>query len=244
MLFDAYVVVRLETELSLEGGLDLTLVATRAGEGSSGELSLDEELTVHDGGSRVEGGAGDGRVNVVLGSDGVGNQEPGRLELVEVTSVGKASQDAVDRVWDKYLVCRSTKCISQNIYRRAQGQDHQERLGWLNLAVSNKDETRPASRHLPSLRPMKALRVGIPGQLEAPTAPANWMLLHNTCISFSSLDAQATTYKSATVILLRSWKGLRVATTSSRPTLAWNAVSISGKIMMEPSAPPPLHDEL
>lgn len=36
---------------------------------------------------------------------------------------------------------------------------------------------------------MKALRVGIPGQLDAPTAPANWMLLNNTCISFISLCA-------------------------------------------------------
>ena len=48
------------------------------------------------------------------------------------------------------------------------------------------------------------------------------------------------TYKSAAVILLRSRNGFWVATTSSRPTFAWNAVSISEKMAIEPSAPPPL----
>ena len=81
--------VRLETELTGERGLDLTLVAARAanifrqyelreasienlpGEQNTTELSLDEELGVEDRGSRVERETSLLRVDVIGRSDSV-----------------------------------------------------------------------------------------------------------------------------------------------------------------------------
>ena len=51
---------------------------------------------------------------------------------------------------------------------------------------------------------------------------------------------EASTYKSATDKLWRATNGFCNSTISSRPMLGWKFVSISGKIAMEPSAPPPL----
>ena len=90
--------VRLEAELALERGHDRTLDAALAGEGRTAELSVDEELAVEDRGRRVEGRARHGRVDVVLRGDGVCNQEPDDLQLIEATSVVKASQNRVDSV--------------------------------------------------------------------------------------------------------------------------------------------------
>ena len=51
------------------------------------------------------------------------------------------------------------------------------------------------------------------------------------------------TDKSATLMLLLSRKGFWMATTSSNPMLAGKPVSVSAKITMEPSAPPPLESK-
>ena len=61
-------------------------------------MSLDEELAIHDRRRRVEGRARDGRVDIVLSGDGVRNQEPDDLELVEASSVEEAGQNLVDSV--------------------------------------------------------------------------------------------------------------------------------------------------
>ena len=63
--------VGLETNFTGERGLDLALVATRAGKKGTTKLSLDKELGVKDSGSRVEGQALDGWVNIIGGSNGV-----------------------------------------------------------------------------------------------------------------------------------------------------------------------------
>lgn len=68
---------------------------------------------------------------------------------------------------------------------------------------------------------MKKFICGAPGQLLMATAPAKAM-------------------KSPGVTLCFETKGFWSLTISSRPMLGWKAVSISSKIMMEPSAPPPL----
>ena len=90
--------VGLQAELALERGHDGALNTTLAGEQDAAKLSIDEELAVEDGRSGVEGRARDRRVNVVLGSDGVGNQEPDDLELVETASIVEASENLVDQV--------------------------------------------------------------------------------------------------------------------------------------------------
>ena len=90
--------VGLETELSLERGSGRALDTTLAGERDAAKLSVDEELAVEDRRGRVERCARDSGVNVVLGSDGVGNQEPDDLELVEASSVEEAGQNLVDSV--------------------------------------------------------------------------------------------------------------------------------------------------
>ena len=69
-------------------------------ESSAAQLSLDEELAIHDRRRRVEGRARDGRVDIVLSGDGVRNQEPDNLELVEVASVGEAGQNLIGGVYD------------------------------------------------------------------------------------------------------------------------------------------------
>ena len=91
--------VRLKTELSLERGLSDALNTALANEARSAKLGLDEELAVHDGRGRVEWSVRHGRVDVVLGSNGVSNQEPGRLELVEATGIVEASQNSINVVW-------------------------------------------------------------------------------------------------------------------------------------------------
>ena len=90
--------IRLETELALERRLHGALNTSLAGEQGATELSVDEELAVEDGRGGVEGSARDRRVNVVLSSDGVGNQEPDDFELVEASSVEEAGQNLVDSV--------------------------------------------------------------------------------------------------------------------------------------------------
>ena len=90
--------IRLETELALERRLHGALDTSLAGEQGTTKLSVDEELAIEDLRCGVEGSARDSRVNVILGSDGVGNQEPDDLELVEATGVVEAGQDLVDSV--------------------------------------------------------------------------------------------------------------------------------------------------
>ena len=94
------------------------------------QLGLDEELTVHDSRSGVERRAGDRWVDVVLSSDGVSDQEPDNLELVEVSRVSKASEDLVGSVCN----------VSQSLFKvtrraltdgRAQEPGHRERPEWL-----------------------------------------------------------------------------------------------------------------
>ena len=63
-------------------------------------MSLDEELAIHDRRRRVEGRARDGRVDIVLSGDGVRNQEPDDLELIEVAGVGEAGQNLVGGIYD------------------------------------------------------------------------------------------------------------------------------------------------
>ena len=93
-----YSVVRLETEFALERRHDGSLNATLAREYDTTKLSVNEELAIEDLRCGVEGSARDSGVNVVLGSDGVGNQEPDDLELVEATGVVEASQNSVNVV--------------------------------------------------------------------------------------------------------------------------------------------------
>ena len=90
--------VRLETELALERGLCNTLNTALSNESGTLELSLDEELAVHDEGSRIERSVRDRGVDVVLCGNRVSNQEPGALELVKLSCVVEASQDLVDGV--------------------------------------------------------------------------------------------------------------------------------------------------
>ena len=63
--------VGLKTELTAEWGLDLTLVAARAGEQRAAELSLDEELSVECERRAVERSSGDRRVDEIGGGDRV-----------------------------------------------------------------------------------------------------------------------------------------------------------------------------
>ena len=76
-------VVRLETHLAAEGRGHRALNTAAAGEGLAAELGLDEELSVKDLWSRVEGCARDGGVDLVGGSDRVGGEEPYNLEVLE-----------------------------------------------------------------------------------------------------------------------------------------------------------------
>ena len=93
-----YSVVRLKTHFTLQRRLHGALDAAFAREERTTELGLDEELAVEDVRGRVEWGARDGRVNIVLSSDGVCNQEPDDLELVKSTSIEEASEDLVDSI--------------------------------------------------------------------------------------------------------------------------------------------------
>ena len=63
--------VGLETELSLKWRHHSALNTGLAWERSSTQLGLDEELTVEKLGRGIEWRARDGRINVVLSSDGV-----------------------------------------------------------------------------------------------------------------------------------------------------------------------------
>ena len=63
--------VGLQAELALKRRHDGTLDADFSWEAGATELGVDEELAVKEFRSRVEGRARDGRVNVVLCSDGV-----------------------------------------------------------------------------------------------------------------------------------------------------------------------------
>ena len=90
--------VRLETDLAADRGLDLALVAPRAGEERAAELGLDEELGVEELGGGVEGRSGDGRVDVVGGGDGVRSEERDDLGGGEASGVREAGEDAVDGV--------------------------------------------------------------------------------------------------------------------------------------------------
>ena len=116
--------VRLETELALERRLHGALDTSLAGEQGTTKLSVDEELAIEDLRCGVEGSARDSRVNVVLGSDGVGNQEPDDLELVEASSVEEAGQNLVDSVCMAREYGKHRRAAST--YRTARERDHQE----------------------------------------------------------------------------------------------------------------------
>ena len=90
--------VGLKAELAAERRLDLALVATRSGEQRAAELSLDEELRVENLGCRVEWRARDRRVDLIGGRDSVRGQQPNDFLGSEIAGVGKAREDAVDRV--------------------------------------------------------------------------------------------------------------------------------------------------
>ncbi len=90
--------VGLQPDLAAERGLDLALVAPRAGEERAAELGLDEELGVEELGRRVEGRSGDGGVDVVGSRDGVRGEEGDDLSGGEASGVGETRKDAVDGV--------------------------------------------------------------------------------------------------------------------------------------------------
>lgn len=90
--------VRLETELALERRLHGALNTALSGEEHAAKLGVDEELAVEDRRRRVEGRARNRRVDVVLSSNRVRNQEPDDLELIETASIEEARQDLVDGV--------------------------------------------------------------------------------------------------------------------------------------------------
>jgi len=89
--------VGLKTDFTLERRLDFTLVATGSRERGTAELSLDEELGVEHTRGGVEGSSGDGRVDEVGGSDGVGGKEGDNLSGAE-PSVAEASKDTINAV--------------------------------------------------------------------------------------------------------------------------------------------------
>ena len=99
-------------------------------EESTTELSLDEELAIHDRGGGVEGRARDGWVDIVLGGCGVSNQEPDGLELVELASVSQASQNLVDGVCrPKRSVCCRTCCCAAKLTERLRNEAVRSSLG-------------------------------------------------------------------------------------------------------------------
>ena len=101
--------------------------ATLARERGTAQLGLDEELAVIYRGSRVERGARDGRVDIVLSSDSVCNQEPHDLKLIETSSVIEAVQNLIDSVCIMFSIPSALPAI--RTYGIAQEQDHQERVG-------------------------------------------------------------------------------------------------------------------
>lgn len=109
--------VGLETELALKRRLHRTLNTGLARETGAAQLSLDEELTVEESRRGVERCARDGRVNVVLRSNGMSkrwaikrlkkvhenrkyerDQEPDYFEFIEATSIRKAGQNIIDEI--------------------------------------------------------------------------------------------------------------------------------------------------
>ena len=86
--------VREETELAAEGRLDLADVRAVAGEERALEERLNEELRVERAGGRVERRAGDRRVDLVLGGDGVRGEEVDDLDGGEAR-VAHAREDLV-----------------------------------------------------------------------------------------------------------------------------------------------------
>ncbi len=90
--------VGLEAQLAAERALDLALVSARAGEERAAQLRLDEELRVELLRGRVEGRAGDARVDVVRGRDRVRHEERDDLRGREAACVGEPLDDAVHGV--------------------------------------------------------------------------------------------------------------------------------------------------
>ena len=120
--------VGLETELAVERRLDLALVAARAGEQRAAELGLDEELSVKDLWSRIEGCARNGGVDLVGGGDGVSREQPHDFEILEA-DVEHAGQDLVDSVCKRYQQCGCARdeCYA---YQTAPGRDRRARPEW------------------------------------------------------------------------------------------------------------------
>lgn len=107
--------VGLQTEFTTERRFDFTLVATSSvgkllilvkamlirinrclpWEESTTELSLDEELSIEDLGGRVEGGSGDGLVNVIGSSDGVRSKKGNDFSGAEVACISESSKNFV-----------------------------------------------------------------------------------------------------------------------------------------------------
>ena len=90
--------VRLQPELALQRAQDRTLDATLAVDSRAAELRVDEELAIENRRRRVERRARDTWIDVILCGDGVCNEEPDDLELIEATSIVEAGQDLVDGV--------------------------------------------------------------------------------------------------------------------------------------------------
>ena len=61
-------------------------------------MSLNEELGVEDSGGRVEGCSGDGFIDMVRSSNGVGSKQSNNLGRAEVTSIGESSKNLVNTV--------------------------------------------------------------------------------------------------------------------------------------------------
>ena len=91
-------VVGLEADLAVERGHHLALVRAVAREERAAHLHLDEDLRVEDSRSRVEGSAGDGRVDVVRSGDGVRCEERDDLCRRKATRVIEAGKDVLDGV--------------------------------------------------------------------------------------------------------------------------------------------------
>jgi hypothetical protein len=90
-------------------------------------------------------------------------------------------------------------------------------------------------------RPSKNRSRGAPGQLLTPIAPASWML--KTC-QLLIVEEATRTHKSPGETIPAPPHSERhlscIFTISSRPPLAGYWVSMSEKVIIEPSAPPPL----
>ena len=61
-------------------------------------MSLDEKLSVKDSGGRVEGGSGDGFIDMVRSSNGVGSKQSNNFGRAEVTSIGESSENLVNTI--------------------------------------------------------------------------------------------------------------------------------------------------